>query len=91
MLDPMRMFETGDLNETFNFDKLTLMQKTRFARMIFKRQRDLVIDSFQETLFKTLLLAEINFVEREHFHEIVFALKGIMSFEGVKNLYVSFF
>ena len=76
MLDPMRMFETGDLNETFNFDKLTLMQKTRFARMIFKRQRDLVIDSFQETLFKTLLLAEVNFVEREHFHEIDFCIKS---------------
>lgn len=72
MSDRMRMFETGDLNETFNFDKLTLMQKIRAARMIFKRQRDLVIDSFQETLFKTLLLAEIHFVEREHFHEIFF-------------------
>ena len=91
MSDPMRMFETGDLNETFNFDKITLMQKTRVARMIFRRQRDLVIDRFQETLFKTLLLAEINFVEREHFQDIVFALKGIISFGEVKNLYVSFF
>ena len=36
--NPLSMFETDDLNESYNFDKSTLAEKTRIVKMIFSRQ-----------------------------------------------------
>ena len=90
MNSPMRMFETDDLDESYDSDKLTLMQKSRVVEIIFERRRKLV-NNMIEGPFRTIILAEINLLEREHKNDIIFALKGILTFKQVKDLYVSFF
>ena len=89
--NPMRIFQTDNLDEEYDFRQMTLSQKTVFVEMIFKRQRDLVKESFHDGLLKTLIFAELNAAERNHKHDIVFALNGILSYRQVKDLYVSFF
>ena len=48
--NPMRIFETDNLDEEYDFRQMTLSQKTVFVEMIFKRQRDLVKESFHDGL-----------------------------------------
>ena len=70
--NPMRIFETDNLDEEYDFRQMTLSQKTVFVEMIFKRQRDLVKESFHDGLLKTLIFAELNAAERNHKLDIVF-------------------
>ena len=85
------MFESDNLNESYNFAKSTLAKKTRIVEMIFSRQRNLIEEYFVSSLFKSLILAEFDRVYRDHKQDIIFRLNGIMTFKEVKNLFVGYF
>ena len=89
--NPLSMFETDDLNESYNFNKSTLVEKTRVVEMIFSGQRNLIEEYLISSLFKTLILAEIDRVYRDHKQDIIFCLNGIMTFKQVKDLFVGYF
>ena len=87
--NPLLMFESDNLNESYNFEKSTIAEKTRIVEMIFSRQRNLIEEYFVSSLFKTLILAEFDRVYRDH--KRFFRLNGIMTFKQVKNLFVGYF
>ena len=85
------MFESDNLNESYNFAKSTLGEKTTIVEMIFSRQRNLIEEYFVSSLFKSLILAEFDRVYRDHKQDIIFRLNGIMTFKQVKDLFVGYF
>ena len=87
--NPLLIFESDNLNESYNFEKSTIAEKTRIVEMIFSRQRNLIEEYFVSSLFKTLILAEFDRVYRDH--KCFFRLNGIMTFKQVKNLFVGYF
>ena len=89
--NPLSMFETDDLNASYNFDKSTLAKTTRIVKMIFSRQRNLIEKYFVSSLFKTLVLAEFDRVYRDHKQDIIFRLNGIITFKQVKDLFFGYF
>ena len=89
--NPLLMFESDNLNESYNFEKSTLAEKTRIVEMIFSRQRNLTGEYFVSSLFKSLILAEFDRVYRDHKQDIIFRLNGIMTFTQVKDLFVGNF
>ena len=89
--NPLLIFESDNLNESYNFEKSTIAEKTRIVEMIFSRQRNVIEEYFVSCLFKTLILAEFDRVYRDHKQDIIFRLNGIMTFKQVKNLFVRYF
>ena len=89
--NPLLMFESDNLNESYNFEKSTIAEKTRIVEMIFSRQRNLIEEYFVSSLFKTLILAKFDRVHRDHKQDIIFRLNGIMTFKQVTNLFVGYF
>ena len=89
--NPLLMFESDDLNESYKFGKCMLAEKTRMVEMIFSRQRNLIEEYFVSSLFKTLILAEFHRVYRDRKQDIIFCLNGIMTFKQVKDLFVGYF
>ena len=89
--NPLLMFESDDLNESYKFGKCMLAEKTRMVEMIFSRQRNLIEEYFVSSLFKSLILAEFDRVYRDHKQDIIFRLNRIMIFKQVKDLFVGYF
>ena len=89
--NPLLIFESDNLNESYNFEKSTIAEKTRIVEMIFSRQRNLIEKYFVSSLFKILVLAEFDRVYRDHKQDIIFRLNGIITFKQVKDLFFGYF
>ena len=84
------VFDTEDLNDEIDFNRLTLIQKGELVDEIFNRQRELGKDISCEIL-KRVFYLEINRVHSHHKHEIIFNMKGKMSLRDIQQVILSFF
>ena len=82
------MFEPEtDVNLVYDFDKITLREKKTLMELAFARQRHLL----DNILLKEYFLSEYEKVYREKLNDIIFGLKGKMTFYEFRDLFVSFF
>ena len=90
--DFMKMFEPEtDVNLVYDFDKITLREKKTLMDLVFARQRHLLDNHDASFLLKEYFLSEYEKVYREKLNNIIFGLKGKMTFYEFRDLFVSFF
>ena len=90
--DFMKMFEPEtDVNLVYDFDKITLREKKTLMELVFARQRHLLDNHYASFLLKEYFLSEYEQVYREKLNDIIFGLKGKMTFYEFRDLFVSFF
>ena len=88
----MKMFELEtDVNLVYDFDKITLREKKMLMELAFARQRYLLDNHYASFLLKEYFLSEYEKVYREKLNDIIFGLKGKMTFYEFRDLFVSFF
>ena len=81
------MFEPEtDVNLVYDFGKITLREKKTLTELVFARQRN-----YTSFLLKEYFLSEYEKVYREKLNDIIFGLKGKMTFYEFRDLFVSFF
>lgn len=90
MIAAFRMFETNDLDEVYNFDEMSIIQKGDLVDEIFNRERQLGKEISCQ-IMKRLFFFEIDRVHHHHKDEIVFNLKGKLSFRQIQEIILSFF
>lgn len=90
MAAAFRMFETDNLDEVYDFNEMTLIQKGDIVDEIFNRQRQLGKEICCE-IMKRLFFLEIDRVHCHHKYKIIFNLKGKLSFQQIEEIILSFF
>ena len=88
----MKMFEPEtDVSLVCDFDKITLREKKTLMGLAFARQRHLLDNHYASFILKEYFLSEYEKVYREKLNDIIFVLKGKMTFYEFRDLFVSFF
>ena len=88
----MKMFEPKtDVNLVYNFDKIILREEKTLKELVFARQRHLLDNHYASFLLKEYFLSKYEKVYREKLNDIIFGLKGKMTFYEFRDLFVSFF
>ena len=85
----LRMFTATDLNKEFDWDQMSLIEKDALMDEIFNRQWQLG-EKISCEIIKRLFLLEINRLQHHYKDEIIFNLKGKMSFKEVQEIILSF-
>lgn len=90
--DPMKMFEPEtDVNLVYDFDKVSLQKKKMLVELGFFRQHNLLENHYTSCILKDYFLSQFEKVYRERRQDIIYGLKGEMTFYDFRDLFVSFF
>ena len=81
---------TKDLDDEYDFNNMTLIQKDALVDKIFNRQREFGKDISCE-IIKRLFFFVFNRVQHHHKDEIIFNMKGKMSCQDIQDVILSFF
>ena len=90
--DPLKMFEPEtDINLVYDLDKVTLQKIKMLAELGFFRQCNLLENHYTSCILKDYFLSQFKKVYRECQQDIIYGLKGEMTFYAFRDLFVSFF
>ena len=85
-----KVFDCKDLDTTIDFSKETLTETQQLVEEIFFHQIELG-KQIDDMFLRELFAREVNKVYHNHKTEIVFCLKGELSFRQRMDIILSFF